>query len=102
LAVKINRTNRTKGAIMPDFTKIPLYYDISDYGVCIGTIVMLTEFYDESEEYDRTYEIVAYDENSGEYGIAEITDVSGEWMDWRPNYAIPLIWVWNYKKYAAI
>lgn len=87
---------------MVDYTQIPLYYDISGYDVHVGTIVMLNENYDTDDNYDTTYEIVAYDENSGEYGIAEITDTSGEWMDWRPNYAIPLIWVWNYQKYAAI
>lgn len=81
---------------------IPLYVDNTGYDVHVGTIVALTEYYEEDDNYDKVYEIVGYDEESGEYGIAEITDTSGEWMDWRPNYAIPVIWVWNYQKYAAI
>ncbi len=88
---------------MPDFTKNPIFVDIDGYGVCIGTIVGLNVNYEDIDpDYDKTYEVVAYDEESGEYGIAEITDTSGDFMDWRPNYAIPLIWVWNYPKYAAL
>lgn len=88
---------------MPDFTKYPIFEDLDGYGVCIGTIVALNVNYEDIDpNFDKTYEVVAYDEESGEYGIAEITDTSGDFMDWRPNYAIPLIWVWNYQKYAAI
>lgn len=88
---------------MQDFTKNPIFHDIDGYGVCIGTVVALNGNYEDIDpDYDKTYEVVAYHDESGEYGIAEITDTSGDFMEWRPNYAIPLIWVWNYQKYAAI
>lgn len=79
-----------------------IYYDIDDYAVEIGTVVTLTEHWDNLPNYETTYEVVAIHSETGELGLLEITDTSGEWIDWRPNYAIPVLWEWNYQKYAAI
>lgn len=88
---------------------IPIYYDIEDYPVGIGTMVAITEQYwsmmdtpDKDDIFSRTYQVVAIHDESGELGLAEITDNSGSWEQWRPNLAIPLQWEWNYQKYAAI
>lgn len=81
---------------------IALYYDIDDYPVHFGAIVSLTEYWEHLPNYDRTYQVMAIDDESGELGLAEITDTSGNWVDWRPNLAIPLQWEWNYRKYAVI
>jgi hypothetical protein len=88
------------------------YRDIDDYPIHINTFVAYTDGWvqthpdwDEAEkEYQmgRIFQIRAYDEESGEMGVMEISDISGEWVDWRPNYAIPVQWEWNYRKYAAI
>ena len=89
----------------------PIYLDIFGYECTIGTIVAFTEGWCELAETDEAGkrelwdfigEIVAIDDESGELGVLRITDISGEWMDWRPNYATPVQWEWNYQKYAAI
>jgi hypothetical protein len=85
-----------------------IYRDIDDYTVTIGTIVAFTEGWCETAEpgnsdlYDFIGQVIAYDDESGEMGVLEITDKSGEWVDWHPNYAIPVQWEWNYRKYQAI
>lgn len=89
-----------------------LYHDKDGYPVKMGQIVSFTEQWclshpdwDESEKWnnmDKLFQIIAIDDESGELGILEITDKSGEWVDYRPNYATPVQWEWNYPKYSAI
>jgi hypothetical protein len=91
------------------FETVPVYHDIDDYPVRIGSMVAITEQFwtmlpeeEQGDLYGRTYQVIGIDDESGDLGLAEVTDTSGTWEDWRPNLAIPVLWEWNYRKYAAI
>jgi hypothetical protein len=100
--------NLTKTDKRGQIMGIPIYWDENGYDVQIGTIVGYTEGWCLSVEseipeiWDFVGEVIALDDESGELGVLEITDKSGEWSDFRPNYAIPVQWEWNFRKYTAI
>lgn len=87
---------------------IPIYWDLNDNTVEIGAIVAYSEGWCESviseipDIYDFMGQVIAFDDESGEMGVLEITDTSGEWSEWHPNYAIPVQWVSNLRKFVAI
>lgn len=79
---------------------VPIYHDIDDWPVMVGTFVSYQEQYPNS---DKVYEITKYtDEEGGILTLQEITDMSGEYTTWTVNPDIPPVSETNFLKLVAI
>lgn len=77
----------------------PLFYDVYGCSVEVGTFVAYQEMYEDS---DKTYQVIGIDDMSGMLEMLEITDISGDYTEWRANYAIPVKTEEYYLKVQAI
>lgn len=65
------------------YTSVPIFYDIDDWPVVVGTFVQYQEQYENS---DIVYQITAYtDEDGGFLTLQEVSDISGSCLTWKTN-----------------
>lgn len=65
------------------WTSVPVFYDIDDWPVCVGTFVQYQEQYENS---DIVYQITGYtDECGGVLKLQEVSDISGPCTTWETN-----------------
>lgn len=81
------------------WSSIPIFYDIEDWPVMVGTFVTYQEQYENS---DKVYQIVGYDENPGILEMLEVSDFSGPIETWQLIYVQPLEKVEIFHKVVAI